>query len=166
MKVDIRVGYDGLTEFIRKLETLRDDAGEMSKRAVYVGGGIVGDEMKRQIKRIPIIRDYIQGSSSKPIIGGTEEQIDGLIDSMGLAPMRLDKGWMNTKIGFDGYNDVKTKKYPRGQPNMMIARSINSGTSFRRAYPFIERAGNNSKPVAEAAMAATLQDAIDAVINH
>lgn len=165
MKVNVRVGFGELTDFIRKLETLRDDAGEMSKRAVYVGGSIVGDEMKKQIKKIPTVRNYVQGSSGKPIVGGTKEQIDGLIESMGLAPMRIDGGWMNTKIGFDGYNNVKTKKYPKGQPNMLIARSINSGTSFRRAYPFIERAGNNSKPVAEAAMAATLQGAIDAVIN-
>ena len=72
---------------------------------------------------------------------------------------------LNTKIGFDGYNDVKTKKYPNGQPNMMIARSINAGTSFRRPYPFVQRCGKNAKLPAEAAMATSLQGAIDSIVN-
>lgn len=163
--VKVHIGFKNLDRLVSQLEELSDKAEDMCKRAIYDGGAIVGNEMKKQIKNIPTVQDHVRGKPDKQIIGGTNDQIDGLIESMGLAPIQYYGGTLNTKIGFDGYNNVKTKKYPKGQPNMMIARSINAGTSFRRKYPFVERAGNNAKPIAEAAMALSLQGAIDAVVN-
>lgn len=36
----------------------------------------------------------------------------------------------NVKIGFDGYNNIRSKRWPQGQPNQMVARAIESGTSW------------------------------------
>ena len=165
-KINVEIGFNGLDALVKQLETLSDESEDMCKRAIYEGGSIVGNEMKRLIKGIPTVKDYIQGKADRQIVGATRDQIDGLIESMGLAPIQYYGRGLNTKIGFDGYNDVKTKKYPNGQPNMMIARSINAGTSFRRAYPFVERCGKNAKLPAEAAMAASLQGAIDSIVNQ
>lgn len=165
-KINVEIGFKEVDNLVRQLEELADKSEEMCKRAIYEGGDVVGDEMKRLIKGIPTVEDFKQGSSERQIVGGTKDQIDGLIESMGLAPIQYYGHGLNTKIGFDGYNDVKTKKYPNGQPNMMIARSINAGTSFRRAYPFVERCGRNAKLPAEAAMAASLQGAIDSIVNN
>ena len=44
------------------------------------------------------------------------------------------------KIGFDGYNEVQTKTFPNGQPNALIARSIESGSSTREKTPFLRPA--------------------------
>ena len=164
-KVLVEIGYKELDHLVEQLETLSRESETLCKRAVYEGGAIVGNEMKRLIKGIPVVRDYVQGKADKQIVGATAEQIDGLIESMGLAPIQYYGHGLNTKIGFDGYNNVKTKKYPNGQPNMMIARSINAGTSFRQPYPFVQRCGKNAKLPAEAAMAASLQDAIDSIVN-
>ena len=49
------------------------------------------------------------------------------------------------KLGFDGYNKVKTRKYPQGQPNAMIARAVESGSSVRKKNPFIRRAVNDTQ---------------------
>lgn len=52
---------------------------------------------------------------------------------------------MNVKLGFDGYNTVKTNSYPNGQPNVMIARAIESGSSIRDKHPFVRPAVNAAK---------------------
>ena len=72
---------------------------------------------------------------------------------MGIAKMkRKEGGVFDVKLGFDGYNEVKTKKYPNGQPNAMIARSINSGSSYMRRQPFMDMTIRVSKDRAEAAI--------------
>lgn len=164
--IKVEIGYEALNGLVQKLEKLSDGAEEMCKRAIYDGGKVVGNEMKRQIKTIPVVSDHPGSHREEKYTGATQAQIDGLVESMGLAPIQYYGRGLNTKIGFDGYNSIKTKKYPKGQPNMMIARSINSGTSFRNKFPFVERAGNNAKALAEASMAVSLQKAIDAVVDE
>ena len=162
--IKVEIGFEALDKFVKQLEELTDKSEEMCKRAIYDGGKIVGDEMKRQIAHIPVLPEH-PGKHTEMITGATEAQIDGLVESMGLAPIQHYGRGLNTKVGFDGYNSVKTKKYPNGQPNMMIARSINAGTSFRNKFPFVERAANNSKLLAEEAMATSLQGAINAIVE-
>lgn len=58
---------------------------------------------------------------------------------MGIARIRENSTGWNVKVGFDGYNKIVTKRWPKGQPNAMIARSINSGTSFMIKYPFMDQ---------------------------
>lgn len=66
-------------------------------------------------------------------------QKQGLQDSLGIARMKATPSGLDVKLGFDGYNDIKTKKYPKGQPNMMIARSVNIGTTWLRPTYFMDR---------------------------
>ena len=49
------------------------------------------------------------------------------------------------KVGFDGYNAVSTMKYPKGQPNQLIARVTENGSSFMDKQPFIRPAINATK---------------------
>lgn len=163
MGINVEIGFKELDKYVKQLETLSNQSEEMCKRAIFEGGNVVGDEMKRMITRIPVLPE--KHGNEKVIRGASAKQIDGLVESMGLAPIQRYGRGLNTKVGFDGYNDVVTKKYPKGQPNMMIARAINAGTSFREKFPFVERAGKNSKAPAEAIMAENLQSAIDSVVN-
>ena len=70
--------------------------------------------------------------------------------------MRDDKGYLNVKLGFDGYGRTKTKKYPKGVPNQLIARSVNTGTSFRKRNPFMDRAVRAKRKLAEKKMMETM----------
>lgn len=163
MGIKVEIGFENLDKLVSQLQELSNKSEDMCKRAIYRGGGVVGDEMKKQIQGIPVVPDHDHGEGV--ITGGTRAQIEGLIESMGLAPIQHYGRGLNTKVGFDGYNKVITKKYPKGQPNMMIARSINAGTSFRNKYPFVERSARMSKDEAEAIMAASLQKSIDDIVN-
>jgi hypothetical protein len=89
-----------------------------------------------------------------------EDQRAGLKESMGIAGFRNDDGYLNVKIGFDGYNSHTTKTYPKGQPNVMIARALERGTSFSPATPFVNKAVNRVRAQAEAKMQKTLDEEI------
>ena len=67
--------------------------------------------------------------------------------------MKKEGNEINTKLGFDGYNKQITKKYPKGQPNAMIARTFESGNSFTQKIPFIAPAVRAKREEAERKMA-------------
>lgn len=148
------VGFDDL---FRALEKLGDETDAVAKMAVYEGAKAVADEVKRNINALPT---YDKNDREHRHQGATPVEKAGLIAGMGIASMRRSgEGW-DTTIGFDGYNADVTPKYPRGKPNAMVARAINSGTSWLTKYPFITRAYAASKGAAEAAMAEVIENEV------
>lgn len=142
---------DGLDSFIRALEQLEADTTEILKGALYVGADVMADTVKAELRALPV--DERWGTPENPTNGIKQKQKNGLIDSFGVAPMEIKAGGViDTVLGFDGYNDIKTKKHPGGQPNQLIARSLESGTSFSRKIPFMARAKRKGKAAAETAM--------------
>ena len=142
---------NGVDALIKALELCGQKSTGTIKRAVYEGAREVGIGMVAAIQSIPVINDhFIPGDY--PINGITQAQKDGLLSSFGFATMQDDGGFINTKCGFDGYNSVKTVKYPNGQPNPLIANAVNSGTSRRQKYPFISKGLKASASKAKKAM--------------
>lgn len=142
----------GLKEYEEMLGKLDKDTVPMIGRALYEGGKVVADEFRSEIEALPVVAPNVRGTSEHKLTGITSEQKRGLLQGLGIAKMRSRDGVHDIKIGFDGYNSVRTKKYPSGQPNAMIARSVNTGSSFRAATHFADRAARNSKARAEKAM--------------
>ena len=104
---------------------------ETAKKAVYAGAKVVADKIRQNLNALNVT---------------PELQKQDLIDSFGIAPFDTDeKGVVNTKAGFDGYGSRPTKKYPKGLPNQLLARAIESGTSFRKKQPFVRPAVNAAK---------------------
>lgn len=134
----INVGK-GLKEYTKHLTELYDVSREAIGEAVFQGAKIMADSMTAEIRSLP------EASCSRI-------EKAGLIDGFGIARMQYRNGFNNVKLGFNGYNRVKTKKFPSGQPNAMIARSIVSGTTFRAKNDFVGRATRKSSDAAEAAM--------------
>lgn len=154
-----KITFPGLTDYELMLSKLEDSTDEMIGKAVYAGAGIVADAIKENIKALPIVRGY--GTEDDPLPGGvTAPQKAGLIDGLGIAPMQNDMGYLNVKIGFDGYNATETEQYPFGQPNQLVARGVESGTSWKKKKPFVRPAVNKSKDRAEAEMARILDEEI------
>lgn len=149
----------GLEEYLATLGNLETHAEGMIKYAVYPAAGIVADAVRSEIAAIPTRAP--RGSD-----GILADQRRGLYDGLGISSFQNEGGYINVKIGFDGYNDHKTEKYPHGQPNAMIARSINSGTSFSQKYPFVDRAVRKSKKQAEDTMKIQIDGYITAISNN
>ena len=143
--------FRGTDDYILKLRKLADQSEATVKKALYEGAGVVADEIRNSIKSIPK-NDNTFGTTENPVVGLNGIQKAGLMDGLGISQMETSEGTINVKISFDGYNAMKTKKYPKGQPNILIARSIESGTSFRQKYPFVRKAVNKSRKKAQEAM--------------
>lgn len=145
------IGLDGYMDTLSRLssaETVKAICGA----TIYAGADIVADAIRAGIDGLPVVDHRQKGSESSQLGGITSAQKKGLQEGFGISPMAEENGYYNVKLGFDGYNSVKTKKYPNGQPNSMIARSINSGTSFRAKIPFVDSAVKQNKKKAEQAM--------------
>lgn len=146
--------FEGLNEYAEKLRKLSDKAEGIIKRAVWEGAKVVTDNVAKAIAGLPEHDEGFVPEAYQPVIGVTSKEKAGLMAGLGLANMQNSGGFINTKMGFNGYNGDVTNKYPNGHPNAMIARAIESGSSFRRKNPFVRKAVNASKGEAEAAMAA------------
>lgn len=138
----------GVDEYINELIAIQNDSAKIAGKMVYEGAGIVADEIKRRIQTIPE-RDDSNGGRAR---GVTDAERAGLSEGLGITRLRNDDGFYNVKIGFDGYNSYVTKAYPKGHPNSMVARTVESGTSWLQKTPFIAPAVSGSKPSAEKTM--------------
>ena len=141
----------GIYAYVEQLENLEFTAGPMIGKAIYAGAKIVADEISRNIDAIPTDdRPYVEEGVKRT--GLKSIQKAALKASFGIAPEQNQNGYINVKLGFDGYNQLQSKKYPKGQPNAMIARTIESGNSFTQKHPFIAPAVRWTKASAELEM--------------
>lgn len=158
-----RITFKGLAEYELKLSKLGDGVGEIAEKTIFEGAKIIADEVKKNLNGLNVTTQElaIRAYTNQTPTYITEDAKDGLIKSFGITPMREENGFYNVKLGFDGYNDVITKKYPKGQPNNMIARSCESGSSSMIKQPFMRTAVSASKGRAEARMAEILAAEIE-----
>lgn len=154
----------GLDSYIDYLQSINAVTDEMIGEAVYDMAKVVADKVRANIQALPAapnaanIATYRQGYSRL-----SEPEKQGLLDGFGVSPMQDDNGYFNVKLGFDGYNSIKTKKYPQGQPNALIARVTESGSSYREKTPFIRPAVNAARKPAEKAGQAKIDEKIKSV---
>lgn len=134
----------GLDKYVAQLERLGKKTDTVISEAVYEMAKVVADEVKANLIALPSVPDTegLKAFASEPQqkIPITKAQKWGLVNSFGIASLRNEGGFVHVKIGFDGYNEVKTKTFPNGQPNALIARSIESGSSTREKTPFLRPA--------------------------
>ncbi|MGN0134734.1 MAG: HK97-gp10 family putative phage morphogenesis protein [Anaerotignum sp.] len=154
-----KITFTGLEHYMAQLEALEKNSEGISKQALYEGAKIAADEMRKSIDDIPVQEEW--GTKADPAKGIREEQKKGLQEGFGISSMENDSGSIHVRLGFHGYNTFRTKKYPNGQPNAMIARSVESGTSFLRKTPFTAKAVRKSKIPAEAKMKEVFESEIE-----
>lgn len=144
------------TEVELMLGALSTRSAEINKKALYEGAKVMADAMKAEIENLPTD----ERSNADVLNGIKQAQKNGLLESFGVAPFDEQDGTRSTHLGFDGYNNIVTKRWPNGQPNSMIARSVNAGTSFMRATPFIDRTRRLHKAEAEKRMEEVIREEI------
>jgi len=123
-----------------KLSRMYTHTDDICKKAIYEGAKVMADAMKAEIDALPV--DDSKHEWDKMRSGIRTIQKIGLQKSFGVAPFRESNGVWDTHLGFEGYNEMVSNYYT-GQANSMIARSVNAGTSFLRANPFIDRTSRN-----------------------
>lgn len=152
-------------EYAIKLSRLATDSGEIAKKAIYAGAEVVADKIKENVKSLPEDKfRYLRGEEK--FKGVSPQQKKDLLDSFGITPIDQDRGgdW-NTKLGFDGYGGGKTKKYPKGLPNQLLARAVESGSVVRIKTPFVRTAVNATKKESQTVMAAVVDEEIEKIMK-
>ena len=159
--IQFKTGDEYLAK-LSKLEVLSRT--EICGGAIYAAADIMADAIREELEKIPT--DETVGTSSNPAKGPKKIQKEGLVRSLGIAKMQDDgAGYLNVKIGFDGYNRVRTGRWPKGQPNQMVARSVESGTSWMQKNPFVKRAVSKTRKRALDAMRKHVDSSIEQIMK-
>lgn len=151
----------GIDQYIDKLGNLEFDAPQAIGKAVYEGAAIVADAVKKNLNNLQVD----DRPSAETRQGPRSKQKAALISSLGVAKHQIDNGYYNVKIGFDGYNSIVTAKHPKGQPNAMIARTIEAGNSFTKKQPFVGPAVRATRDQAERKMAEVIDEETRKIMN-
>lgn len=145
-----KVKTTGLNETIKMFESLTKNTDEIFEESLRDGGGVVTDIMRAEVSALKTGDVYSDGKQKKRY--ARPKEVQGLLDSLGYTPVHNDNDKFDIKSGFDGYNSIVTKKYPKGHANQMVANAINKGTSFMQAQPFINKTRRKAQ-----------SDAVDAI---
>lgn len=130
-----KITVKGIDELLSFTNDLSKSADDIIKVGMYDGVAVIADEINRGIDALKT-----QDGTSKQAKYINDAQKKGLKEGFGVSRYRNENGVWNTVIGFNGHNRLKSKKYPNGQPNQMIARCVESGTSYTLKQPFMRQA--------------------------
>lgn len=153
--------FDGLDKYVAKLNTLSNNSEFIIKRSVYDGAGYTIGEVQKALKALPVDDSAYNPSGMKFSISKIQKR--GLIRHSGISSMDNESGFINVKIGADDYNELASNRWPKGQPNIMVARSLERGTSWMKKNPVYSKASRKAKRGAEEAMQKTLEFYINTI---
>ena len=160
-----KVTIDGMAEISKKITALGDAGDAIGKMAVYDGAAVITDELRKQINALPEDEfRYLRDGDQFGVI--TAQDKADLANSLGIAKIERTAKGIRTVIGFAGYGTHPPRKYPKGLPMAMLARSIESGSSVRAKRPFVRKTVNGKKKLAQAAMIATGERLIEKTLSE
>lgn len=153
---------EGLTEVSEMLTQLGKQAEDVAAGSLYDGAGIVADAFTQAVRNIQTA-PFKYAPPGRTRLPSPEEKA-ALMGKSGIARFDKNGSEVDTIIGISGaagYADVNGKR----KAVRMIARSINSGTSFMKKQPVFRRAKSTSEKAAKAAIVAKAEQMFDKIIN-
>ena len=158
----MRIKTDGLTEVSEMLARLGDRAQDVASGALYDGAGLVADAFSAAVRSIRT-EPFRYAPPGKTRLPSPEEK-EALTGATGVAKFRKNGSEVDTVVGVSasaGYADIA------GHPKAvrMIARSINSGTSFMKKQPIFRKAKSQSQNAAKAAIVAKAEAMFNEIIK-
>ncbi len=130
------------------------------KEAVQKGSAVIADEIRKNLDNLPEDKFHYL-ADGEMFAGVPRGQKKDLADSFGLTPIERDRdGFIHTKAGFDGYGSYPTNEFPKGVPNELLARVVESGSSVRVKTPFVEPAIKAKKKEAMETMGKVIDEKI------
>lgn len=160
-----KMTFDAGADYAIRLGRLGDAAEGVIKKAVFPAAGIVADEIRKNIDNLPTDTMRLL-QDGEQFTGLPQNQKIDLQRALGITGMRVDdNGFIGVRVGFGGYGTMKTRKYRKGVPNAMLARSVESGSSVRRKTPFVRPAINAKKKQAVEEMRKIIDSEIEKIMK-
>jgi hypothetical protein len=155
---------NGFDELVNRLRTLGDKTVGISKKCVYAGGRVLADAMVGAVKTLPVDNRYYP-APGRPLQVISSRDREDLAGCVGIS--RIESDGMNTSVSvsFDGYITRTEEGFPDGVPAVMIARSIESGSSVRAKHPFVRPALKGIDGNVGQAMQIMLDESVQQIIK-
>lgn len=159
------ISTDGIDELGSMLARLGDRAQDVASGALFDGAGIVADAMKAAIGSIvtePF--NYVADPDSVGKRYASPDEKAALVGKSGIAKFDKSGEDVNTLIGISGQAGYATVG---GKPKAvrLIARSINSGTSFMHKQPVFRKAKSKATGPAQAAIVSKAEQMFNEIIG-
>lgn len=152
--------FKGIDEYVASLNRIYGGSRKYIGSAIYHGAGYTFEVIEKATRALPV-DDSMEHKAMRSGIRTLQKK--ALMASLGIAKMRQDGTFLNVKIGYDGYNNIKSKEWPKGQPNAMIARSIEAGTSFLPKTGYLRKATRSARKGCEEVMRLAIDKEIAAL---
>lgn len=155
---------EGLEELSAMLSRLGDRAQDVATGALFDGAAVVADAYTKAIDNIQSKPDRFYAVDGKFQRLPTDEEKNALRGKIGIAKFKKNGSEVDTIIGVTknaGYVQIGGKK----KAVAVIARSINSGTSFMKKQPVFRKAGNAVKAAAKEAIVGKAEEMFEKIIN-
>lgn len=115
-----KMTINGVEEIGYLLDKLDQETTSILKKGLYEANHVLYQEVEKNLSSIHTV-----GEKENRNI--TEKQKQGLLSSLYGSKFQQNNNELYFTISVTGYNDVITEKYPKGQPNIMILRSLEKG---------------------------------------
>lgn len=147
---------NGTDELIKMLSTLGSQAPDIAAQALYEGADVVADAYSKAVDQIRTAkRRHNEPGGRLP----TPEEKESL-RATGIARFNKDADGVDTMVGVaEGYTDIHGRK----KAIKLLARSVNSGTSFMKKQPVFRRASTTSRAAAQRAMVEKADELINQI---
>ena len=150
----------GLDDVMGQLAKLGASAEKVAAESLYVGAGIVADAFAHAANSIRTAPFKGKRDQRLP----SPEEKAAIVGKTGIAKFEVNGSDVNTLIGVSGaagYANIG------GKPKAvrLIARSINSGTSFMQKQPVFRKAKSVSQGKAKAAIISTAEKMLNEIIK-
>lgn len=160
-----KMTFNGCTEIVNMLDKVGAKADKLAAAALFEGAKVTADMLREAIDGLPtegfhpLPGAHNNGDQFGPLRVLTPDDKADLAASLGITKFEHGSDGVSTSISFaNGYSHHKSKKYPRGIPLPLIARSIESGSSARAKKPFVRPTARKAEGPAAAAMQAKLDE--------
>lgn len=156
------ISTEGIGELGAMLAKLGAKADEVASYALYDGAGVVADAYRSAVNSIAT-EPFKYAPPGKTRLPSPEEKA-ALMGKSGIANFNHSGDDVNTIVGISGaagYANVNGK----AKAVRLIARAINSGTSFMKKQPVFRKAANSSKGAAQGAIISKAEEMFNEIIG-
>lgn len=158
------VSTSGIEKLEKMLQSLGDRAPDIAAQALYDGADVMADAYTRAAGSVKAKkRQHFEPDGQDPSKARypTPEEKEAL-KKIGVSRFHKDADGVDTIVGpADGYTTIGGKK----KAIRLIARSINSGTSFMKKQPVFRQAVSRNRKAAKDKIVSTAEGLINEIIN-
>ena len=158
------VTTSGIESLEKMLQQMGDKAQDIAAEALYDGADVMADAYKRaagsvRAKKRQHFEPDGQDPSKARYPTPAEKEV---LKKIGVANFQKDMDSVNTIVGpAKGYVTINGQK----KAIQLIARAVNSGTSFMKKQPVFRQAVSRNRKTAQAKIVSTAEGLINDIIN-